>query len=217
MRINFPSWRAYWKVRIYDHSHACLERKPYGGKHFRNYPSSSRSRTGCACKLSIENISDTILPQGIIYWRVRGFLIAQVAQRFCVGVVSVMRWIKIPDPKTIRNKPATKVDMEMLAQDVKDHPDVYQYERAKRLGVSAACSSWTTRHSTNGRVSKPPLPVPGTRLNNFRLILQTPMILSQSGPRLKQSEKGKMFRRAALCCTCIFESFYIGSAISTTN
>ena len=62
--------------------------------------------------------------------------IAQVAQRFCVGVASVMRWIKTPDPGTTRNKPATRIDMEMLAQDVKDHPDAYQYERAKRLGVS---------------------------------------------------------------------------------
>ncbi|WP_218152075.1 IS630 transposase-related protein [Nitrosomonas communis] len=46
------------------------------------------------------------------------------------------RWIKIPDPRTIRNKPATKIDMKMLAQDVKNYPDAYQYERAKRLGVS---------------------------------------------------------------------------------
>jgi transposase len=62
--------------------------------------------------------------------------IAQVAQRFGVGVASVMRWIKTPDPKTTRNKPATKIDMKMLAQDVKHYPDAYQYERAKRLGVS---------------------------------------------------------------------------------
>ncbi|SFJ07174.1 transposase [Nitrosomonas sp. Nm34] len=62
--------------------------------------------------------------------------IAQVAKRFCVGVVSVMRWIKTPDPKTTRNKPATKINMERLAQNVKNYPDAYQYERAKRLGVS---------------------------------------------------------------------------------
>ncbi|SFM19287.1 transposase [Nitrosomonas communis] len=47
-----------------------------------------------------------------------------------------MRWIKTPGPKTTRNKPATKIDMEILAQDVKNYPDAYQYERAKRLGVS---------------------------------------------------------------------------------
>ena len=47
--------------------------------------------------------------------------IAQVAERFCVGVASVTRWLKIPDPRTTRNKPATRIDMEILAQDVKDH------------------------------------------------------------------------------------------------
>ena len=47
--------------------------------------------------------------------------IAQVAKRFGVGVASVMRWIKTPDPKTTRNKPATKIDMERLAQDIKNY------------------------------------------------------------------------------------------------
>jgi transposase len=44
-----------------------------------------------------------------------------VAKRFGVGVASVMRWIKTPDPKTTRNKPATKIDMERLAQDIKNY------------------------------------------------------------------------------------------------
>ncbi|TYP90180.1 transposase [Nitrosomonas communis] len=48
--------------------------------------------------------------------------IAQVAKRFCIGVASVTRWIKTPDPKTTRNKPATKINMEMLAQDIKNYP-----------------------------------------------------------------------------------------------
>ena len=69
--------------------------------------------------------------------------IAQVARRFCVGVASVTRWIKTPDPKTTRNKPATKIDMEILAQDVKDHPYAYQYERA--YGVK----DWHARGRTN--------------------------------------------------------------------
>jgi hypothetical protein len=63
--------------------------------------------------------------------------IAQVAQRFCVRVASVTRWIKTPDPRTTCNKPATKINMGILARDVKDHPDAYQYELVRRLGVSA--------------------------------------------------------------------------------
>ncbi len=65
-----------------------------------------------------------------------GLTIAEVASRFCVGEASVVRWLKHPDPKSTRNKPATKIDMEALARDVLEHPDAYQYERAKRLGVS---------------------------------------------------------------------------------
>src|SRR5262249_22442343 len=65
-----------------------------------------------------------------------GLTIAQVAKRFCVGVASVTRWVKNPDPKTTRNKPATKINMEALAQDVRDYPDAYQFERAKRLKAS---------------------------------------------------------------------------------
>ena len=65
-----------------------------------------------------------------------GLTIAQVAARFCVGIASVTRWVKNPDPKLTRNKPATKIDMKALARDVLEHPDAYQYERAQRLGVS---------------------------------------------------------------------------------
>jgi transposase len=35
-----------------------------------------------------------------------------------------------------RDKPATKIDMEALEQDVQTYPEAYQYERAERLGVS---------------------------------------------------------------------------------
>lgn len=65
-----------------------------------------------------------------------GLTIAQVAARFCVGIASVTRWVKNPDPKLTRNKPATKIDGEALARDVLAYPDAYQYERARRLGVS---------------------------------------------------------------------------------
>ncbi len=40
------------------------------------------------------------------------------------------------EPKKTRNKPATKIDMKALEEDVKTYPDAYQYERAARLGVS---------------------------------------------------------------------------------
>ncbi len=74
-----------------------------------------------------------------------GLTIAQVAARFCVGVASVTRWIKNPDPKRTRNKPATKIDMKALAEDVHEHPDAYQYERAARFNVSVQGINYALR------------------------------------------------------------------------
>ena len=59
-----------------------------------------------------------------------------VAVRFNVSKSSVTRWAKCLEPCRNRNKPATKINMELLGQDVKLHPDAYQHERAERLGCS---------------------------------------------------------------------------------
>ena len=60
----------------------------------------------------------------------------EVAKRFDIGVTSVMRWSKKIDPKPMRERPAIKLDMEGLKQDVEHYPDAYLYERARRLNVS---------------------------------------------------------------------------------
>jgi transposase len=61
---------------------------------------------------------------------------AETAVRFGIGVASITRWNKQIKPQRTRTKPATKLDMEALKQDVDNYPDAYQYERAARLGVS---------------------------------------------------------------------------------
>jgi transposase len=65
-----------------------------------------------------------------------GLTIPEVADRFCVGVATIVRWLHRVEPCLTRNKPATKIDRIALARDVREHPDAYQAERAKRLGVS---------------------------------------------------------------------------------
>jgi transposase len=65
-----------------------------------------------------------------------GLSFSQTAERFGVGMASVMRWAKNVQPVTRRNKPATKIDGERLAQDVLMYPDAYLRERAQRFGVS---------------------------------------------------------------------------------
>lgn len=62
--------------------------------------------------------------------------IAEVAERFSVGVATVVRWLQRLEPQRTRNKPATKIDRIALARDVREFPDAYQSERARRLGVS---------------------------------------------------------------------------------
>ena len=61
----------------------------------------------------------------------------QASKRFGVSMWTLFAWKRRLEPKTKRNKPATKIDMERLAEDVKKRPDAYQYERARLFGVTA--------------------------------------------------------------------------------
>ena len=60
----------------------------------------------------------------------------EVSKRFGVGQASVVRWSQDIEPKRTRNKPTTKLNWEALAQEVEEHPESYQDERAARFGVS---------------------------------------------------------------------------------
>ena len=61
----------------------------------------------------------------------------ETSKLFDVSMATLFRWAKKLEPNTTRNKPATKIDMEALKQDIETYPDAYQYERAQRLGVSS--------------------------------------------------------------------------------
>ena len=60
----------------------------------------------------------------------------QTSQHFDIPIRTLFRWQQQPEPKRNRNKPATKIDMDRLAKDIELHPDDYQWERAKRFGVT---------------------------------------------------------------------------------
>jgi hypothetical protein len=70
------------------------------------------------------------------YRKAHGLTIAETAAHFNIGIASITRWIKRVEPKRTRIRPWTKIDIHKLAQDIRDFPDSYHYERAKRLGVS---------------------------------------------------------------------------------
>lgn len=65
-----------------------------------------------------------------------GLSMEQAAQRFGISKQTVYNWTKQLIPCKTRNKPATKINMQALAEDVRRYPDAYQFERAKRLNVS---------------------------------------------------------------------------------
>ena len=65
-----------------------------------------------------------------------GSSIRMVARRFGVSPRSVLNWTKRFSPIVKRNKPPTKIDMDLLKKDIELYPDAYQYERAERFGVS---------------------------------------------------------------------------------
>lgn len=60
----------------------------------------------------------------------------KTSERFGVDIRTLFRWQKDISYKTTRNKPATKIDMDRLKEDVKLFPDAYLCERAERFKVS---------------------------------------------------------------------------------
>ena len=67
--------------------------------------------------------------------KIEGLSYKQTADRFKVGIATLIRWSKEPEPKRGKKRPWLKVDMHRLAQDLRDFPDAFQHERAQRLGV----------------------------------------------------------------------------------
>lgn len=65
-----------------------------------------------------------------------GLSFTKVAKRFGISKQTVYKWTKRLEPKKTRNKPATKIDMAALRQDIEKYPDAYQHERAERFGVT---------------------------------------------------------------------------------
>lgn len=62
----------------------------------------------------------------------------ETSKRFGIGIRTLFRWKQRLEPKTTRNKPATKINMEALKKDIAKRPDAYMFERAERFGVSTS-------------------------------------------------------------------------------
>ena len=87
--------------------------------------------------------------------KAEGLSIRQIGKRFGISFNSVMNWKKHLFPKLKRNKPATKIDMEGLRQDIEAYPDAYMYERAQRLNASPSGIAWALKRLGVTRKKKP--------------------------------------------------------------
>lgn len=86
------------------------------------------------------------------------FTFAETSEHFGITIRTLFRWSKRLEPKVKRDKPSTKVNMKLLEQDVKKHPDSYQYERAERFGVTQSAIYYALKRlgvSVKKNVSSP--------------------------------------------------------------
>jgi transposase len=67
-----------------------------------------------------------------------GLTFEATSKRFHIPIRTLFRWQQRLEPKTTRNKPATKVDMVALKTDIEKRPDAFLHERAALLEVSVS-------------------------------------------------------------------------------
>lgn len=68
-----------------------------------------------------------------------GLTNAEAAKRFGVSERVIYKWLNRIEPCQTRNKPATKLNMTALKEDVESNPDAYLAERAEKFNVSISC------------------------------------------------------------------------------
>lgn len=60
----------------------------------------------------------------------------ETSAHFEISIRTLFRWSKRIEPCATRSRAPSKINTQKLLDDIKKHPDDYQYERAKRFGVS---------------------------------------------------------------------------------
>jgi len=71
----------------------------------------------------------------------------QTSKHFDVAIRTLFRWSENIQPRITRNKPSTKIDMDALIKDIEQRPDDYQWERAKRFGVTQPCIHYALKRA----------------------------------------------------------------------
>lgn len=63
----------------------------------------------------------------------------KTAEKFGISKTTILRWTRNIEIQKTRNNYPRKINGEELLEDVKQNPDLYIHERAKRFGVSYNC------------------------------------------------------------------------------
>ncbi len=96
-----------------------------------------------------------------------GLTFEETAARFGVGIASIVRWSSRIEPD--QSKPRKrKIDLQELARDVEQYPDDYQYERAKRFGVTPK-AIWSALKKLGVTYKKSPQTSKGGRSQTYSL------------------------------------------------
>lgn len=98
-----------------------------------------------------------------------GLSFAKVAMRFGIGKQTVYYWTKRLLEKKKRERMPQKLCLEAIKRDVAEHPDAYQYERAKRFGVSQNCICRTLKRLGITYKKKPQASQSGPRKTRYIL------------------------------------------------
>ncbi|MGL5720282.1 MAG: IS630 transposase-related protein [Alphaproteobacteria bacterium] len=85
----------------------------------------------------------------------QGLTYAQTAQRFGIGVNTLVCWHRRLLPITQRQVNPYKIASQALLEDVQQYPDAYYHERGLRLGVSAAAIFYAFKRLGISRKKRP--------------------------------------------------------------
>lgn len=72
----------------------------------------------------------------LTYKKKHNLSIRKTADHFKIGINSVVRWVKDPEPAKTKSRPPIKIPDDALRRDVEKYPDDFLFERAERFGVT---------------------------------------------------------------------------------
>ena len=89
----------------------------------------------------------------------KGMTFEQTSEHFDIGIRTLFRWQQSMTPCANRKKPATKIDMGRLKDNLANTPDQYQWEMAQQFNVTQqaiakALKRLSVTHKKNTATSK---------------------------------------------------------------